>query len=99
MVNEIVWSDNAQKTFDGVIDYLQKEWTEKEIIKFIRLVNAKFEVLRTFPKIGVLIKKNIYVTIINKKVSLFYKYSSTKKEVILILFWDTQQNPKALKLK
>ena len=35
MVKEIIWTPQAQITFNNVIDYLQNKWTEKEIVKFV----------------------------------------------------------------
>ncbi len=33
MVKQIVWTPQAEKTLAQVVDYLDKEWTEKEIYK------------------------------------------------------------------
>ena len=35
MAYKVIWSPKAEKTFDIVIDYLQKNWTEKQIKTFI----------------------------------------------------------------
>ncbi len=39
MAVEIIWSDEAQVTFDENIEYLKLEWTDREIAKFLQ----KFE--------------------------------------------------------
>ena len=35
MAVAIQWSDQAKKTYASNIEYLEKEWTNKEIKKFI----------------------------------------------------------------
>lgn len=37
----IKWSDEARKTFDDNIQYLMKEWGEREITNFIIVVRLK----------------------------------------------------------
>lgn len=39
MAKKIIWSKRAISSFDRVIDYLQEDWTEKEILKFINQTN------------------------------------------------------------
>jgi plasmid stabilization system protein ParE len=34
---------------------------------------------------------------INKHITLYYRYFSTKKEVILLTFWHNKQDPRKLK--
>ena len=31
MVKEIIWTPRAEKTFEKIINYLEKKWNEKEI--------------------------------------------------------------------
>jgi len=99
MVNQIEWSVKAQDTFDGIIAYLESEWTPREVANFINRVSEKLELLRVFPKIGVpnSKKKNSYRTLIHKKVSLVYHYKPIRKEIVLITFWNNLQDPKRLK--
>ena len=36
MALKIFWTKRAEKTFDRVVAYLAKEWTEKEVQNFVR---------------------------------------------------------------
>jgi plasmid stabilization system protein ParE len=47
----IKWSEEAIKTFDRNIDYLEREWTEREIISFINLTVQKLSIIQSNPKI------------------------------------------------
>ena len=39
MALKIKWTPEAQATFDNIVSYLEKEWSEKEIESFIGLVD------------------------------------------------------------
>jgi len=95
----IRWSDEAKKTFDDNIDYLLAKWSEKEIINFIKQTNFKLSNLASNPKIYKQSekKRGVRKTNINKSISLFFKYFPTKKEVVLLSFWNNRQDPKKLK--
>jgi plasmid stabilization system protein ParE len=98
MVRKIEWSIKAQDTFESIIAYLETEWTEREATNFASRVYEKLELLRSFPKIGSPDnkKKNVYRTLIHKKVSLVYHYKPIKNEIVLITFWNSLQNPERL---
>lgn len=36
MALEIVWSEEAENQLDGIVDYLEENWTENEIEKFFK---------------------------------------------------------------
>ena len=98
MVQEIIWSPAALKDFLNIISYLQENWTNKEIDNFTNRVDEKLDVLSLHPRLGSLNSKkmNIHKTIIHKKVILIYKYKPLKKEIILLNFWNPQQDSKKL---
>lgn len=100
MAIKIEWSEKADQTFDAILNYLEKEWSEKEVIYFVDRVYKKLELLRSFPQMGVpnKTKRNTYRTILHKKVTLVYHYKPIKKEIVLITFWNTLQDPNLLKL-
>lgn len=95
----IKWSHEARKTFDDNIQYLMKEWGEREITNFIKATNLKILNIKLNPKFYRRSEKNpsIRKSGINKNITLFYNYFPVKKEVILLTFWDNRQNPIKLK--
>jgi len=82
-----------------VIEYLLKEWTEKEVTNFILRVERKLELLKAQPKIGKVSGKKLhyYRTLIHKRITLVYHFRPAKKELELVIFWNHWQNPKRLK--
>lgn len=102
MACKISWTKRAWLTYEANINYLEKEWTEREIRKFILLIERKITNISTHPWLGSSRNKrepNIRHTLVHKRVALIYKYKPLKDEIELLIFWNTSQNPKKLKLK
>jgi len=98
MVQKIVWLPTAQFTYIETLKYLEEEFSEKEIEKFVDRILQKIMLLRSFPTIGNSCNKpNIYKTVVHKKVLLFYQYKPVKNEILLLGFWNTMQDPGKLK--
>ncbi len=99
MAWKIVWSVKAVKTCNVNLDYLFKEWTEREVNNFISRVNDKLQLIEGQPRIGIMLnkKKNIHGTLVHKKVTLIYRIRTVKKEIELVTFWNNLQDPKRLK--
>jgi hypothetical protein len=95
----IKWSDEAIETFDKNIQFLQEHWTDREIMKFIKITNEKIRNIKMNPKIYKRSEKHQMIRKcgINKNVSLFFKYFPNKNEVILLSFWNNRRNPKDVK--
>ncbi len=95
MVHKIVWSALAVKTYVDNIEYLEKEWSEKEVVNFIAAVKRKLLSLSLQPRLGVTTNKraNIRKTIVNKRILLIYRHKPQKKEIELIRFFNTYQYP------
>jgi plasmid stabilization system protein ParE len=94
---KVVWSEEANKNLEQIIDYLEKEWTEKEIGNFfgklektITLISKKPNLFRITNK-----RKNIHKCVLIKQVSIYYKHS--KDTVYIISLFDNRQHPSKLK--
>lgn len=99
MVCKITWSLLALKTYISNVQYLEKEWTNKEVKKFIDAVQRRLAILFFQPQTGRLTSKRLHVrqTVIHKRVLLIYRFKPLKREIELIRFLNTYQNPKRLK--
>ncbi len=92
MAKKIVWSDHAIFTFNKVIEFLEKEWTLKEIQHFILETERVIEFISEHPYIFRNTKYfNIREVLVTPHNLLVYKIDS--EQIILITFWDTRQNP------
>ncbi len=95
MAFKIIWSPKAVDTFEIVIDYLQKNWTEKEVKKFvtetehvIRLISINPHLFRASEK------ENIFEAIITKHNLLLYQTNQSEKTIELLSFFDSRKDPK-----
>jgi plasmid stabilization system protein ParE len=101
VVCKITWMPKAIHSYIKNIDYLREEWTDKEVDTFINLVEKKVYNLSNHPRLGASRNKkysNTRFTLIHKRVALIYRHKPVKNEIELLLFWNTSQNPKKLKL-
>ena len=102
MACQVNWTDRAWKTYEANINYLQREWTEREIANFVKLVDKKVANLSKQPGTGSVRNKrypNIRYTLVHKRVALIYKHKPSKNEIDLLVFWNTWQHPRKLKVK
>jgi plasmid stabilization system protein ParE len=102
MVYQIVWTPKALQTYLDNVFYLETMWTEKEVKKFIVIVERKLKVLSKQPGIGSSRNNrnhNIKHTVLHKRVSLIYRINKRKSQVELLRFWNTYQNPAKLRIK
>ena len=72
VIEEILWSDSAKRSFNNIIEYLHKEWTEKEVQKFIDVTTEMIFSLKRYPEMcrPSLKRKYVRIGILNKKTQL-----------------------------
>ncbi len=95
---EIIWSAKAKITFFSVIDYLNENWTKKEMIQFNQRTHITLNAIVKNPGIFPASSKNkeIRKAIIDKNNSFFYKIDSYHQRIYLLTFFDSRQDPKKL---
>jgi hypothetical protein len=96
---DIIWSAKARITYFNVLDYLENNWTKKEIIWFNRKTELVINVVKRNPEIFPLSLKfkNIRKAIIDKNNSFFYEINKKDNKIYLLTFFDNRQNPEKLK--
>jgi plasmid stabilization system protein ParE len=92
MAKKIIWTPEAEKTFSQVIDYLEANWTKKEIKNFVIQTNTIAQLLSEFPHLGrYSFEKDSREVLITKHNILIYKEYGDR--IDLIVFFDTRQDP------
>ncbi len=51
MAIKIFWSKRAEQGYARIVEYLEKEWADKEVSNFIRETNHFFELLKENPNV------------------------------------------------
>jgi len=100
MAYEIKWTLLASESHGNLVAYLEKEWSIKEVINFVNIVEEKLQLIAIYPELFITTnrRKHIHKVVISKQVILFYRHYKTKNQIELLIFWDTRQNPSKLKL-
>jgi plasmid stabilization system protein ParE len=95
MAIKILWSKHAEQGYDNIVKYLENEWTDKEVGKFISETNRFFELLKHNPKMleQSQSRKNLYRGPINSLTMLTYSYQPKKKEITLVNIRNTRRKP------
>lgn len=95
MAFKIIWSPKAEKTFETVIEYLDKKWTNKQIKHFISETERVVHMLSQNPYMfRSSEKEKIHEVLITKHNLLLYQVNPEKKKVELLSFFDTRKDPK-----
>jgi plasmid stabilization system protein ParE len=99
---KVNWTDDAWTSFEENIDYLIAQWTDKEVSNFVVTAEHKIRLLKKHPKLGSPKNKkqlNVRYMVIHKRIVLVYKHKPLKNEIDLLLFWNTTQHPRKLKVR
>lgn len=93
---KISWTLTARKTYFGVLDYLEGEWTNKEVQDFVNEVERILRQIIDDPHMfeASRKKKNVKKGFVTKYYTLYYRIKPRKKELELITFWDNRQDDK-----
>lgn len=95
MALEIVWTMRAQTGYNGIIEYLEKHFTENEIREFVRQSHEFFELLSQNPEMLTSTdkKKHVHRGPMNKLTILTYRIRPRKGQIELINIRSSRQKP------
>lgn len=93
MNRQVIWTLEAEMTFEQIIQYLEKESSEKEIRKFVRIANKTLKRIAAFPYLFEASASNPSVRkgFVTKQCSLFYQIE--EESIMLLYFWDNRRKP------
>lgn len=97
---EVIWSAKAKTTFYLVLDYLDKNWTRKEVEIFYNRTQIVLRSISNNPKLfpASAKNKNIRKAIVDKNNTFYYKIDTYDQKVHVLTFFDSRQDPQKLKL-
>lgn len=92
---EILWTPQAIRGLETVIEYLETEWTTKEIIKLRGKINEVSNHISKNPYLFPISKekRNIHKALIDKNNYIIYRHNSAKGLIEIINFRGTRQKP------
>lgn len=96
MALKFIWTKQALKGFNKVVDYLEAKWTKKEILnlenKIQQVINEINLNPEQFPKSEN--NKSLYKAIVDKNNYLVYSIDKESNTITIINFRGTKQKPK-----
>lgn len=96
MALKFIWTAQAIKGFNKVVDYLEEKWTKKEILnlenKIQKVINQIGLNPEQFPKS--LKNESLHKAIVDKNNYLVYRLNKKSDIVEIINFRGTKQKPK-----
>ncbi len=98
-VVEVLWTDRAKLTFNSIVDYLHDKWTHKEVENFIGRTSHFISTIMKYPEMCRASRKrpNIRIGIITRHTQIVYHFKPRKKQIVILYFWGTQQDPSRFK--
>ncbi len=95
MDRTILWSPKAKRSYYQILEFLEQNWTQREIEIFINRTEEVLAHIITNPHIyPYSITSNTFKSVIVTQVSLFYRVNNNQIE--LLIFWSNKQNPSKL---
>ncbi len=94
MVRKIRFTKKADKRFDEILVYLNREFGQTAAVDFLERTYSFFDIIVDFPQTGRIQdkEKGIYGFVLEKPVTIYYRF--TNKEVVILNFFDNRTNPK-----
>ncbi len=96
-ISKVKWSDEADRNLNKVIKYLEQNWTEREIKKFMKKLNKHISIIQnqpdSFPKTN---NFNVRRSVVTKQITLYYSISQDTLTIVSV--FDNRQDPKKLKI-
>ncbi|QBN18532.1 type II toxin-antitoxin system RelE/ParE family toxin [Flavobacterium nackdongense] len=90
---KVIWSENAETTFDVIVLYIEAKFGVLPAKKFIRKVDSVIQSISNQPYIykSSNFNNKVRKATISKQCSLFYEIN--KETIQLSYFWDNRQEP------
>ena len=94
----IIWSDEALINLKEILNYFERQWTEKEISNFVRLLDKRLSSIERNPHLFPFVNhpENIRRSVLSKQTTIYYQVD--KHNIRLITLFDNRQNPKRLNI-
>lgn len=93
----LIWTDEAEETFNDILLYLTSEFSERIANKFY---DECYNTLDQIKREPFLFRKTelepVRKAVVHKFTTLYYRADLEKNVIVLLFFFDTRQNPNRL---
>ncbi|WP_121665608.1 type II toxin-antitoxin system RelE/ParE family toxin [Mesonia aquimarina] len=97
MLKEVIWSPSAENDFESILNYLQLNWDDRIVNRFINKVDDNINLIIKDSKIFPVINEDLQIrkSVISKQSTLYYREKTGKLEIVRL--FDSRQDPNKLK--
>jgi len=94
----IEWTDNALSELKKTYDYIENNWTEKELRKLSTEIEKTVNLISNNPNLFPITEgRNVRKVVIKKLNSLYYREKENKR-IEILSFFSNRQNPNKRKI-
>lgn len=91
-MKEVVWSPEAEKDFDSIVEYLINKWGNDVATDFANEADRIIQLVTVMPDLFPFDDTNIVrKAVVVEQISIMYRHRNSIIEIVR--FWDNRQNP------
>ncbi|PIQ22408.1 MAG: hypothetical protein COW65_03345 [Cytophagales bacterium CG18_big_fil_WC_8_21_14_2_50_42_9] len=97
MSYKILWTDEAIRNLEQILNYIETNWTDKEVNKFKIKLSEQLNIISKFPNIfpSSTIAPRLRKAVLTRQTIIFYE---VKEQVIYIAYiFDSRRSPERIK--
>ena len=93
---KVIWSGEADKNLESILNYLKINWTSKEEKSFLLKLEKTIILISDRPKLfkATNSRKNLRKCVLNKQTSIIYK--AIDKNIFIVALFDNRQDPEKI---
>jgi plasmid stabilization system protein ParE len=89
---KVFWTDEAIKNLQSIMDYLDCQWTQREIDNFKKKLAKQIELIETSPKLFPVSEYNprLRKAVLSKQTTIFYEIAD--RMIYLVYLFNSRQD-------
>jgi len=93
---KLIWSEEALNNLKGILKYLEKRWSKREIKRFAQLLDKQLELIKNNPYLFAESNKSdgLRKSVLSRQTSIYYKIIDY--QIRIISLFDNRQDPNKL---
>ncbi|MEH6408126.1 MAG: type II toxin-antitoxin system RelE/ParE family toxin [Leeuwenhoekiella sp.] len=95
---KVLWTNHALSELKETIEYLEQNWTDRELKNFVAKLDHTIELISRSPNIfpSSFEKKEIHKAVVEKHNNLYYRINENTIEILSL--FSNQKNPDSKKI-
>ena len=96
----VTWSDEASKNLDGIFNYLETNFSEREISRFARKLDKTIAVILSQPDAFPVFeaKREVRRCVLSKQTTIYYRVFPARHEILIVTLYDNRKDILLIKL-